>query len=132
MAALKDPLSGNLDRMQIIKDELIELKETYGDPRRTEIIQNYEEFSVEDMIAEEDMVITISHRGYIKRLPLDSYRQQRRGGRGVTGIGVGVGRCPNANGLRLEPPAASVASPVSTETSGGMQRGTAVQASGRM
>jgi len=57
-------------QMQIIKDELLELKKTYGDDRRTEIIANYEEFSIEDMIAEEDMVITISREGYIKRFPV--------------------------------------------------------------
>jgi DNA gyrase subunit A len=72
-------------RMQIIKDELTEIKERYGDERRTEIIHNYEELTVEDMIAEEDMVITISHRGFIKRFPVSGYRRQNRGGRGSTG-----------------------------------------------
>jgi len=72
-------------RMQIIKDELAEVKNRYGDERRTEIIRNYEELTVEDMIAEEDMVITISHRGFIKRFPVSGYRRQNRGGRGSTG-----------------------------------------------
>jgi DNA gyrase subunit A len=72
-------------RMQIIKDELSQVKERYGDERRTEIIYNYEELTVEDMIAEEDMVITISHRGNIKRFPVSGYRRQQRGGRGSTG-----------------------------------------------
>ena len=72
-------------RMQIIKDEITEIKERYGDARRTEIILNYEELTVEDMIAEEDMVITISHRGFIKRFPVSGYRRQNRGGRGSTG-----------------------------------------------
>lgn len=72
-------------RMQIIKDELSEIKERYGDDRRTEIIRNYEELTLEDMIAEEDMVITISHRGFIKRFPVSGYRRQNRGGRGSTG-----------------------------------------------
>ncbi|HFE63972.1 MAG TPA: DNA gyrase subunit A, partial [Caldithrix sp.] len=72
-------------QMQIIKDELIDLKETYGDPRRTEIIKNYEEFSIEDMIAEEDMVITISRDGFIKRFPVSGYRRQHRNTRGHTG-----------------------------------------------
>ncbi|GAB4338498.1 MAG: DNA gyrase subunit A [Calditrichia bacterium] len=72
-------------QMQLIKEELIELKETYGDDRRTEIIQNFEEFSVEDMIAEEDMVITISRDGYIKRFPVSGYRRQNRNTRGSTG-----------------------------------------------
>jgi len=72
-------------RMQIIKDELAEIKERYGDDRRTEIVSNYEELTIEDMIAEEDMVITISHRGNIKRFPVSGYRRQNRGGRGSTG-----------------------------------------------
>ena len=72
-------------QLQIIKDELLELKETYGDNRRTEIIQNFEEFSIEDMIAEEDMVITISRDGYIKRFPVSGYRRQHRNTRGSTG-----------------------------------------------
>ena len=72
-------------RMQIIKDELMELDERYGDERRTELITDYEELTVEDMIAEEDMVITISHRGNIKRFPVSGYRRQNRGGRGSTG-----------------------------------------------
>ena len=72
-------------QLQIIKDELLEIKETYGDNRRTEIIQDFEEFSVEDMIAEEDMVITISRDGYIKRFPVSGYRRQHRNTRGSTG-----------------------------------------------
>ncbi len=72
-------------RMQIIKDELDEINGRYGDDRRTEIITNYEELTIEDMIAEEDMVITISHRGNIKRYPLSGFRRQNRGGRGSTG-----------------------------------------------
>jgi DNA gyrase subunit A len=72
-------------RMQILKDELSEIQERYGDERRTEIVKNYEELTVEDMIAEEDMVITISHRGNIKRFPVSGYRRQNRGGRGSTG-----------------------------------------------
>ena len=75
--------------IKIIKEELLEIKEKYGDDRRTQIIeQGVEAFEAEDLIAEEDMVITISHAGYIKRLALDSYRAQRRGGRGATGIKV--------------------------------------------
>jgi DNA gyrase subunit A len=72
-------------QLQIIKDELLEVKETYGDNRRTEIIQNFEEFSVEDMIAEEDMVITITRDGFIKRFPVSGYRRQQRNTRGSTG-----------------------------------------------
>lgn len=82
---LKSILANKKLQFQIIKDELNELKKEFGDERRTEIIQDYEEFSIEDMIAEEDVVITITHNGYIKRLPVSSYKRQSRGGKGVTG-----------------------------------------------
>ena len=72
-------------QMEIIKEELQQLKEKYGDARRTEIIHNYEEFSIEDLIAEEDMVITISRDGYIKRFPVSGYRRQHRNTRGSAG-----------------------------------------------
>ncbi|MFH0882038.1 MAG: DNA gyrase subunit A [bacterium] len=72
-------------RMLLIKQEFLELKQEYGDKRRTEVVKDYEEFTIEDMIAEEDMVVTISHSGYIKRQPVSSYRRQARGGRGRTG-----------------------------------------------
>jgi DNA gyrase subunit A len=82
---LKAILDNRALRMQIIKEELDEINDRYGDERRTEIITNYEELTIEDMIAEEDMVITISHRGNIKRFPVSGYRRQNRGGRGSTG-----------------------------------------------
>lgn len=69
----------------IIRDELVEIREKYGDPRRTEITGSVEQIGVEDLIAEEDMVVTISHQGYIKRVPAAEYRAQRRGGKGITG-----------------------------------------------
>jgi len=72
----------------IIKDELENLKKKYGDERRTEVVAEVEELEVEDLIAEEDVVITISHGGYIKRLPVSAYRKQKRGGRGATGAEV--------------------------------------------
>jgi DNA gyrase subunit A len=72
--------------MGIIKSEVQELQKKHGDERRTEIVVGLGELEVEDLIAEEDMVITISHSGYIKRLPVSTYRRQRRGGRGVTGV----------------------------------------------
>ena len=72
-------------QLEIIKEELLELKKNYGDERRTEIIYKAEEFSIEDMIAEEQVVITISHGGLIKRFPVSGYRRQTRGGRGSTG-----------------------------------------------
>ena len=76
----------NVDmQMQIIKDELLEIKEKYGDERRSEIIYASEEFNPEDFYADDDMVITISHMGYIKRTPLAEYRTQNRGGVGAKG-----------------------------------------------
>lgn len=73
--------------LAIVVEELEEIKKKYGDIRRTEIIGALQDISVEDLIEEEDMVITISHKGYIKRLPASTYRAQRRGGRGVMGMG---------------------------------------------
>ena len=71
---------------EIIREELTALKEQYGDPRRTEILEETAEISFEDMVADEEMVVTISHGGYIKRSPLTVYRAQRRGGKGMTGM----------------------------------------------
>lgn len=72
-------------RMQIIKDELTEIKEKYGDKRRSEVVFDSADLTMEDMIADEEVVITISHMGYIKRTPLTEYRQQARGGKGSRG-----------------------------------------------
>ncbi len=72
----------------IIKEELEDLKKKYGDARRTEIVGEVEEFNLEDLIADEDVVVTISHGGYIKRLPVSSYRKQKRGGKGASGAEV--------------------------------------------
>jgi DNA gyrase subunit A len=72
----------------IIKEELSDLKKKYGDQRLTEIVAEAEEIEIEDLIAEEDVVITISHSGYLKRLPVSGYRKQKRGGKGVTGAEV--------------------------------------------
>ncbi|PYP74332.1 MAG: DNA gyrase subunit A [Gemmatimonadetes bacterium] len=80
----KDILASRPRRMKILKEEVGELAHGFGDQRRTEIVADQGEFSIEDLIAEEDMVITVSHAGYIKRLPVSAYRRQRRGGRGVT------------------------------------------------
>jgi len=82
---LKGLLASKPERMELIAKELMELKAKFGDERRTEIVAKTGEFSVEDMIAEEDMVITISHSGFIKRFPVSGYRRQTRGGRGATG-----------------------------------------------
>lgn len=72
--------------LDIIKDELSELQETFGDPRRTEIVPTAEEITMADLIAEEDMVVTITRAGYIKRTPASVYQSQRRGGKGKTGM----------------------------------------------
>ena len=72
----------------IIKEELEDLKKKYGDERRTDIVGEVEELEVEDLIAEEDVVVTISHGGYIKRLPVSAYRKPKRGGQGATGAEV--------------------------------------------
>jgi DNA gyrase subunit A len=82
---LKSILESSAQRMSIIKLELQEMKEKYGDPRRTEIIPVDSDFTMEDMIADEEVVLTITHEGYIKRTALNTYRTQRRGGRGVQG-----------------------------------------------
>jgi len=71
--------------LQIIKDEMKQIRESFGDERRTEILHDSGQLDVEDLIAEEDMVVTISHEGYIKRNPISLYRAQRRGGKGLTG-----------------------------------------------
>ncbi len=82
---LKELLDSKPKRMALIVKELEDLKKKFGDDRRTEILAKAGEFSMEDMIAEEDMVITISHGGFIKRFPVSGYRRQSRGGRGVMG-----------------------------------------------
>ena len=83
---LRAILGNRESRMQIVKDELGVMREKYGDDRRSETVMSVHEFNIEDLIAEEDMVITISHSGYIKRMPVSTYRAQNRGGRGITGM----------------------------------------------
>ena len=82
---LREILGSRDRRMAIMKSELAKIAETYGDPRRTEITSDQGEFTIEDLIAEEDMVVTVSHTGYIKRTSVSTYRKQRRGGRGLNG-----------------------------------------------
>jgi DNA gyrase subunit A len=72
----------------IIKEELEDLKDRFGDGRRTDIVEEEGEFDLEDLIAEEDMIITVTHTGYIKRIPTGTYRRQRRGGKGISGLGM--------------------------------------------
>lgn len=83
---LKDVLANKRLLDNIIKEELLEIKEKYGDRRRTRIVPSASEISIEDMIAEEDVVITLTRLGYIKRMPEDTYKTQRRGGKGIIGL----------------------------------------------
>ncbi|MHB1194573.1 MAG: DNA gyrase subunit A [Longimicrobiales bacterium] len=83
---LEDILGSRERRMAILKAELQQMADKFGDARRTEITRAIGSFDVEDLIVEEDMVITVSHQGYVKRLPVDTYRAQRRGGRGLRGM----------------------------------------------
>ncbi len=86
IADLKDILASEARVAQIVKDELLEIKEKYNSPRRTKIDHDPGEFEIEDLITKEDVVITMTHYGYVKRLPLSSYRAQRRGGKGVVAL----------------------------------------------
>ena len=79
-------LGSQKKQMEIIREELLQIRERFADERRTEIVHDYQDFTIEDMIAEEDMVVTISHNGFIKRFPVSGYRRQNRGGKGVTGM----------------------------------------------
>jgi DNA gyrase subunit A len=85
IARLKEILAHEHVLLEVIKSELREIRERYGDARRTEIVEESEDLSIEDLIAEEDVVVTLSHAGYVKRNPVSDYRAQRRGGRGKTG-----------------------------------------------
>ena len=86
IAYLKDILSSDTLVYTIIKDELLEIKDKYGDDRLTKIIPAAGEFNAEDLIKEEQTVVALTHFGYIKRMPIDTYKSQRRGGKGITGI----------------------------------------------
>ncbi len=83
---LKSILASDVKLMGIIKDELLAVKEQYGDARRTEILPETTELTIEDLLADEEMVVTITRSGYIKRTHVEAYRSQRRGGKGVTGM----------------------------------------------
>jgi len=83
---LKEILNNESQVMQIIRDEFLEIKETYGDERKTEIIDAVDEILPEDLIAPENMAVTVTHSGYIKRNPVSLYRSQHRGGKGVKGV----------------------------------------------
>jgi len=88
IADLLDILGSHERLLQVIREELNEIKDGYGDERRTEIIATHEDLTVEDLITEEDLVVTISHQGYAKTQPLDAYQAQRRGGRGKAATAV--------------------------------------------
>jgi DNA gyrase subunit A len=88
IAELKAILADEQRILAIIREELLEIKEKYADHRLTEITTDVNDIDVEDLIEEQDIVITLTHQGYIKRLPLSTYRSQKRGGRGVTGMGT--------------------------------------------
>ena len=85
---LKAILASDKLKNKMIREELVDIREKYADGRRSEIVYSAEEFNVEDMIANEEVVITISHQGYIKRVPVSGYRSQGRGGRGITAAAV--------------------------------------------
>jgi len=86
IAELKGILASAEKLMAIIKQELVEIKDQYGDARRTEIVNQTTDLTIEDLLADEEMIVTITRSGYIKRTHVDTYRSQRRGGKGVTGM----------------------------------------------
>ena len=88
IAELEELLGSREMRMRVIREELDTLTEKYGDGRRTEIIGEHSDLEMEDLIADEEVVLTLSHQGYVKRIPIDTYRAQRRGGRGLQGMGT--------------------------------------------
>ena len=88
IAELERILGDRQVRLEIVKDELRQVADRYGDDRRSQIVGSVSSFNVEDLIADEEMVITVSRQGYVKRIPIDTYRSQRRGGRGLRGMGT--------------------------------------------
>jgi DNA gyrase subunit A len=85
---LKELLASEKKIFEVVKEELLEIKKSFADPRRTKIAARAEEIDIEDLIAEEDMVVTMTKGGYIKRLPVTTYKMQKRGGRGVSGLNL--------------------------------------------
>jgi len=88
IAELRKILGDEAVLLEIIKSEIAEIKKRHGDPRRSEVVEALGDVGALDLIAEEDVVVTLTHQGYIKRLPLETYRSQRRGGRGITAMGT--------------------------------------------
>ncbi|HYA36157.1 MAG TPA: DNA gyrase subunit A [Candidatus Binataceae bacterium] len=89
IARLKKILGDERELMKLVSGEIEDIKKEFADPRRTQIVESEGEFSIEDLIVEEDVLVTVTHGGYIKRTPLSLYRTQRRGGRGKIGAGTG-------------------------------------------
>ncbi len=85
ISTYREILSDRDQQTTIIKEELADLKKRYGDERRTQVVHSADDFNIEDMIADEDVVVTISNKGFIKRMPVTGYRRQRRGGKGMKG-----------------------------------------------
>ena len=83
---LRSILADESKVLEIIKNDLTDIKNKYGDERRTEISMVTTEIDIDDLIDEEDIVVTVTHKGYTKRLPVDTYKSQRRGGRGISGL----------------------------------------------
>jgi DNA gyrase subunit A len=83
---LKEILADERKVLEIIKKELLEIKDKYATPRKTSIVAKEEELDLEDLVQLEDVVVTMTHYGYIKRMPLDTYKAQKRGGKGILGI----------------------------------------------
>ena len=88
IAYYEDLLAHEEKILGVIKDEMREISKKYGDKRRTEIRAAEKDLDVEDLIADEDMVVTITHTGYVKRIPVAAYRAQKRGGKGVSGVSL--------------------------------------------
>lgn len=88
IAWLREILADEAKLMNVVRDELLDVRERFADDRRTEVVADEGEINIEDLIAEEDIVVTLTHAGYIKRLPVTTYRSQRRGGRGITAMGT--------------------------------------------
>lgn len=86
IAEYEDILSHENRILEIVREDLLNIKEKYGDARRTEIAMNFNDLDIEDLIEEEDCIVTVTHNGYTKRLPVDTYKSQHRGGRGITGM----------------------------------------------
>ena len=86
IARYREILSDEREVYGIVREELLEIREKYSDPRRTEITGHSGDIRIEDLIADEDIVVTLTHQGYVKRIPVNTYRSQRRGGRGITAL----------------------------------------------